>query len=165
VSAFDEYQEAAARTINGALDDRERLMDAASGMAEESGGEEGKERGRKPCRGVAPGDPGGDLVERAVAAEADDHVEAAARRVVGEAGGVAAPIGLDEFDVVAAAQPTMDHHRVACGHRRGERVDHEQDSQGFGRYPARGVVTGTRHTDRRSGDWEPSGAPGNFDAL
>lgn len=37
MSAFDEYQEAAARTINPSLGDRERLMDAAAGMAEESG--------------------------------------------------------------------------------------------------------------------------------
>ena len=37
MSGFDEYQEAAARTINPALGDRERLMDAAAGMAEESG--------------------------------------------------------------------------------------------------------------------------------
>ena len=37
MTSFDEYQESAARTINGSLDDRERLMDAAAGLAEESG--------------------------------------------------------------------------------------------------------------------------------
>ena len=94
--------------------------------------------GSTPSAVSRPGDPGGHLVERAVAAEADDHVDAAARGVVGEAGGVAAPVGLDELDLVAAAQPAMDDDRVARRHRRGERVDHEQDSQGVGRYPARG---------------------------
>lgn len=35
--ALDEYQVAAARTMNGALDDRQRLLDAACGLAEEAG--------------------------------------------------------------------------------------------------------------------------------
>ena len=34
---FDEYERAAARTINPALDANGRLMDAAAGLAEESG--------------------------------------------------------------------------------------------------------------------------------
>ena len=34
---FDDYQAAAARTINSALDGKERLLDAAAGLAEESG--------------------------------------------------------------------------------------------------------------------------------
>lgn len=34
---FDEYQQAAARTINPRLSDDERLMDAAAGLAEEAG--------------------------------------------------------------------------------------------------------------------------------
>lgn len=34
---LDEYQTGAARTINPALGDRERLLDAAAGLAEESG--------------------------------------------------------------------------------------------------------------------------------
>jgi NTP pyrophosphatase (non-canonical NTP hydrolase) len=33
---LDEYQQAALRTINPALDTRDRLMDAAAGLAEES---------------------------------------------------------------------------------------------------------------------------------
>jgi NTP pyrophosphatase (non-canonical NTP hydrolase) len=36
-SALDEYQDAAARTINPALTGQQRLMDAAAGLAEESG--------------------------------------------------------------------------------------------------------------------------------
>lgn len=35
--ALDAYQRAAARTINPALDDEARLLDAACGMAEEAG--------------------------------------------------------------------------------------------------------------------------------
>jgi NTP pyrophosphatase (non-canonical NTP hydrolase) len=34
---FDEYQKAAARTMNSRLSDRERLLDAAAGIAEEAG--------------------------------------------------------------------------------------------------------------------------------
>ena len=35
--ALDAYQQAAARTVNAALDDRQRLLDAACGLAEEAG--------------------------------------------------------------------------------------------------------------------------------
>jgi NTP pyrophosphatase (non-canonical NTP hydrolase) len=34
---FDEYQTAAARTLNPRLNDREKLLDAAAGVAEEAG--------------------------------------------------------------------------------------------------------------------------------
>ncbi|NUQ12334.1 MAG: nucleoside triphosphate pyrophosphohydrolase family protein [Gemmatimonadaceae bacterium] len=34
---FDEYQQAAARTMNASLTDDERLLDAAAGIAEEAG--------------------------------------------------------------------------------------------------------------------------------
>jgi NTP pyrophosphatase (non-canonical NTP hydrolase) len=34
---LDEYQAAALRTVNARLDDEDRLMDAASGLAEEAG--------------------------------------------------------------------------------------------------------------------------------
>lgn len=37
MSELDDYQRAAARTINPALDDGQRLLDAACGLAEESG--------------------------------------------------------------------------------------------------------------------------------
>lgn len=33
---FDEYQQAALRTINPALDERDRLLDASAGLAEEA---------------------------------------------------------------------------------------------------------------------------------
>jgi NTP pyrophosphatase (non-canonical NTP hydrolase) len=36
-SALDQYQDAAARTINRSLDDEQRLLDAAAGLAEEAG--------------------------------------------------------------------------------------------------------------------------------
>jgi len=36
-SALDEYQDAAARTINRSLTDEQRLLDAAAGLAEEAG--------------------------------------------------------------------------------------------------------------------------------
>ena len=34
---LDEYQNAAARTVNPALDEQQRLLDAAAGLAEEAG--------------------------------------------------------------------------------------------------------------------------------
>ncbi|MHB0948000.1 MAG: nucleoside triphosphate pyrophosphohydrolase family protein [Gemmatimonadaceae bacterium] len=34
---FDEYDAAAGRTVNARLDDRDRLLDAAAGLAEEGG--------------------------------------------------------------------------------------------------------------------------------
>ena len=34
---LDAYQDAAARTVNPALDDRQRLLDSAAGLAEEAG--------------------------------------------------------------------------------------------------------------------------------
>lgn len=34
---LDEYQKAAARTLNGRLSDREKLLDGAAGIAEEAG--------------------------------------------------------------------------------------------------------------------------------
>jgi NTP pyrophosphatase (non-canonical NTP hydrolase) len=37
MTTLDAYQEGAARTINPALDDAQRLLDAAAGLAEESG--------------------------------------------------------------------------------------------------------------------------------
>ncbi|MDQ6633381.1 MAG: nucleoside triphosphate pyrophosphohydrolase family protein [Gemmatimonadota bacterium] len=37
VSTLDEYQAAAARTINPSLSDEQRLLDAAAGLAEEAG--------------------------------------------------------------------------------------------------------------------------------
>jgi NTP pyrophosphatase (non-canonical NTP hydrolase) len=36
-SALDEYQDAAARTLNRSLTDDQRLLDAAAGLAEEAG--------------------------------------------------------------------------------------------------------------------------------
>ena len=86
--------------------------------------------GQHAERGVGAGDAGRHLVERAVAAVADDDVDAAPGGVVGEAGGVPAPVGLDELDVVPLRQPPVHHDGVARRHRRGERVDDEQDPQG-----------------------------------
>ena len=79
--------------------------------------------------GLGAGDARRHLVERAVAAEADHDVDAPPRRVVGEARCVPPPVRLDDLDVVAAAQPTLDHHGVPRRHRGRKRVDDEQDAQ------------------------------------
>ncbi len=85
--------------------------------------------GSTPRAVSVPAMPGGDLVEGAVAAESDHDVDAPARRVVGESGGVAPSVRLDDLDVVVAAQPSVHHDGVARRHRRRERVDHEQDPE------------------------------------
>ena len=67
------------------------------------------------CRGA--GDAGGHLVQGAVAAEGDDRVETASGGVLGEADRMPAPVRLDEFHVVGAAQTTVHDDRVAGRHR------------------------------------------------
>jgi hypothetical protein len=67
--------------------------------AEGAGEHVGRAAGEHAERGVGAGDAGGHLVERAVAAEADHHVEPAAGGVLGEAGGVTATVRLDDLDV------------------------------------------------------------------
>ena len=54
-------------------------------------------------RRVGAGHPGRDLVQRSVATEADDDVDAAAGGVLGEPDGVPAAVGLDDLDLVALA--------------------------------------------------------------
>ena len=92
------------------LDGRDRVV----GQADRAGEHVGRAAGQHAERGVGAGDAGGDLVERAVAAEADDDVDAAAGGVVGEAGGVAAPVRLDELDVVVA-RSAGGARRRCCG--------------------------------------------------
>ena len=64
-------------------------------------------------RGVRAGDPGGDLVQRAVPAETDHDIDAATGGVMCETSGVSASVGLDELDLVALAEAAMHDHRVA----------------------------------------------------
>ena len=100
------------------------------GSAQRAGEHVGRAAGQHAERGVGAGDAGRHLVERAVAAVADDDVDAAPGGVVGEPGGVPAPVGLDQLDVVPLRQSPVHDDGVACRHRRGERVDDEQDPQG-----------------------------------
>ena len=89
--------------------------------------------GQHAERGVRSGDAGGDLVQRAVAAEPDDDIDAASRGVLREPGGVAPPVRLDERHFVPSGQLLMDDHGVPRRDRRRERVDDEQQSQGMRR--------------------------------
>ena len=100
-------------------------------------------------RSVGARNASGNLVERAVAAVADHHVNATSGGVVGKTCRVAASVGLDDLDIVALAQSAVDDDGVACGHRRRERI-HDQENfhrsnhhQGRPRYPA--YVCGRRH--------------------
>ena len=103
--------------------------DRVVGHAERAGEHVGRAAGQHAERRVGAGEAGGHLVERAVAAEADHDVDAAAGGVLGEAGGVAAAVGLDDLDLVARGQRAVHDHGVARRHRRGERVDDQQDAQ------------------------------------
>ena len=73
------------------------------------------------------GQPVGRLVERAVTAEHDDDVDAVGGRALGEARGVAPAARLGDRDVVVGRQRLGDHDPPPGGHRRGERVDDEQE--------------------------------------
>jgi electron transfer flavoprotein beta subunit len=80
--------------------------------------------------GVAPRETGGHLVQGAVAAEGDHGIEPAGSRVLGETGGVTPLVGLDHLHVVVACQVLVDQDGVLGGHRGGERIDDEKNSQG-----------------------------------
>ena len=58
-----------------------------------------------------------------------DDVDASAGGVVGEPGGVAAAVRLDDLDLVVRGSAGDGHDRVARRHRRRERVDDQQDLQ------------------------------------
>ena len=103
--------------------------DGVVGQPDRAGEHVRRAAGQGAERGVGAGDARRHLVQRAVAAEADDDVDAAPGGVVGEAGGVAAAVRLDELDVVVAAQPAVHDDGVARRHRRRERVHHEDDPQ------------------------------------
>ena len=50
--------------------------------------------------------------------------------LLGETGGVPAPVRLHDLDVVVTGQFLVHHDGVPGGHRGGERVDDEQQTQG-----------------------------------
>ena len=50
-------------------------------------------------------------------------------RILGEANGVPAPVGLDDLDLVALAQGAVHDHGVARRDRGGKCVDNQQDAQ------------------------------------
>ncbi len=99
------------------------------GHAECAGEHVGGTAGQHAECGVGAGNTRGDLVQGAVAAETDHHVDTTSRSIVGESRGVAPTVCLDHLHVVFAAQSPVHDHGVACRHRRGEGVDHEQDPQ------------------------------------
>jgi hypothetical protein len=68
-------------------------------------------------RRTRPGNPGGDLVQGAIAAKCDHRIEFSSGRVLGETDGVPAAIRLNHIDVVGTTQLTVNGHRVARRHR------------------------------------------------
>ena len=100
----------------------------SSGDAERAGvdvrgaAREGRERG------LGADEPVGRLVQRAVAAEHRDDLDAPPGRAAGEAGRVPAPRRLRHLEVVLRAERLLDHHPLAGRHRRRGRVHDEQDA-------------------------------------
>ena len=122
-SEADRADVARSDPVRQQVDRRDRIVRQA-----ERAGEHVRRPAREHAeRGVGAGDPGRDLVERAVAAEADDDVEPAPCGVGRVPRRVPAPVGLDDLDVVVACETPVDDDRVARRDRRRERVDHEQD--------------------------------------
>ena len=94
-------------------------------------------------RGVRADQPTGGLVERPVAGEHDDDVDAHLRRFTRQLGRVAALPGLDDFDVVFGRERSG--HRSACARRdaRSDRVDDQLEAHGAEPYPYDPAVPGT----------------------
>ena len=116
-------------------------------LAEDVVGAAGQAGQRRPRAGQAVGG----LVDRAVAAERDDHVVALARGLADELDRVALALGVDRGDVVAALQRVDDEVLEPVRHRRRVRVDDDQHALGLGRALERGDVCEPLE-GRRSGD-------------
>ena len=80
-------------------------------------------------RRFGPRHTGRDLVERAIAAEADDDVDPATGSILGKPDGMPAAVGLDDLYVIALGESPMHDHGVTRRHRGGKRVDDQQDAQ------------------------------------
>ena len=117
--------------------------DGIVGQADRAGEHVRRTAGQDPEGGVGAGDASRHLIERAVATEGDDDVDVAPGGVGGEAGRVAAPVGLDQLDRMVAGEAALHDDGIARRHGRGERVDDEQDAQapqGYGRRATGHVV-------------------------
>ena len=124
------------RVLSGSSSATREHLDRADRVVREPdrAGEDVRRAAREHTeRGVRSGDAGGDLVQRAVAAEPDDDVDATSRGILREPGRMAPPVRLDERHFVPSGQLLMDHDGVPRGDRRRERVDDEQQSQGMRR--------------------------------
>ena len=98
-------------------------------------------RARRSCGPVGE-QPVDDLVDRAVAAEDDDEVEAVVAGLAGQLGGVAAVPGVGDLELELGLQ-RAGQHLAGAGRGRGRcRVDHQQrphgrEPTGAGRVPSR----------------------------
>ena len=100
------------------------------GHAQRAGEDVGATTGQNAKRSVGTCDTRGYFVERAIAAVSNHDIDPTTGCILGESGGMTAAVGLDDLDVIAHGQGAVHDDRVTCGHRRGERIDHEQDAQG-----------------------------------
>ena len=121
--------------------DHHRRVDRLVGEADGPGEHVGRAARQGGQGAVGADDPVGDLVQRAVAAEHDDHVGARSGRVERELAGVAASVGLDGVDVVVGREQRADDHLAPCRHRRRGRVDDQQDLHERARLQGPGFVT------------------------
>ena len=101
-------------------------VDRVGREAERARVDVGRAAGQRRERGVGVQEPVGGFVERAVAGEYHDDVEAVVRGCVREPGRVAAPRRLRDLDLVLGGEQLADHHALARRHRRRGGVDEKQ---------------------------------------
>jgi hypothetical protein len=77
----------------------------------------GRPAGKNGESGRCASEPGGNLVECAVAAKSDDRIESATSGILGKADGMPSPICLDDFNLMVPRQQSVDNNGVARIHR------------------------------------------------
>ena len=101
-------------------------VDDLAGDAEHLADDVRRPAGQVGERDVGAGQPVGRLVQRAVAAEGDDHVVALVDRLADELGRVALALGVERGDLVAALERVDDEVAQPVRDRRRVRVDDDE---------------------------------------
>ena len=101
-------------------------VDDVVGDAERAADDVGRAAGQHRDRHVGAGEAVGDLVQRPVAAEGDDHVVAVVADLAADLGRVVLRLGRDRLDLIAPLQRVDDQVLEPVGDRRRVRVDDDQ---------------------------------------
>ena len=121
----DGFDVVAVDAVGKLLHSKHRIV----GHTQRSGKHVGASARQRTERSVGAGNAGGHFIERAIAAKADDDVDATSGGILRKSGGVAAAVRFDDLNVVAARQNLVHYDGVSGRHGRRERVDNEQDPQ------------------------------------